>query len=123
MNVSNQKPQAFTARAAAILTTGEVASQAFNVNNTLDGFVQVAIDFTVGSLTNCTFKPQINDGRGWYDVTTPGNLVLTASGAKAFAINCKGMKQFRVTAQGSGTVTGSSATIVFSYQTAGGALG
>lgn len=129
MNLSKHVVQGFVARAAAVTTNSAVASAAFNVNQSLDGWVQVYIDFTKGSLTSADFQPQLNDGLGWYDVTDPGKLNLTAdaivaSGAgKSFAVNCKGAKQFRVTVLGNGTVTNSSAKILFGWQTAGGVTG
>ena len=113
----------FTARAAAILINAEADAAVLNVNQTLDGWVQVYIDFTVGSLTNAVFTPQINDGSGWYNVTDPGALTLTASAAKAFAVCCKGAKQFRIAVTSTGTVTNSSATVKYGWQDAGGATG
>jgi hypothetical protein len=111
-------------RAAAVLTTSAVASAVFNVNATTDGSVEVFIDFTLGSLTNGIFNPQISpDGTNWYDVTSPGALTLTASGSKAFLVPAKGAKQFRVQVTGTGTVTGSSAKVAIGYQDLGGVLG
>jgi hypothetical protein len=114
----------FAARAAAILTTSPVATAVLNVPATLDGWVQVNVAFTLWSLTNVIIKPQILGPDGnWEDVTDPGSLTLTADGNKAFAVCCKGAKQFRCTATGTGTVTSSSLALWFGYQTAGGVSG
>lgn len=120
-NASKQHP-GVQLRAAAILTTAAVASAVFNVNATVDGYLQVFIDFTLGSLTNGIFTPQVSpDGTNWYNVTNPGALTLTASGSSAFLVPCKGAKQFRMTVLGTGTVTSSSAKINVGYQDLGGA--
>lgn len=110
-------------RAAAVLTNSAVGSSPIAVGATLDGFIGVQIDFTLGSLTNGLFDPQVsNDGTNWYSLTTPGVLTLTANGTKAFNVCAKGFKLFRVAVTGTGTVTSSSATVQCGYQVAGGAL-
>lgn len=120
-NASKQHP-GVPLRAAAILTNAAVASAVFNVNATVDGYIQVFIDFTLGSLTNGIFNPQVSpDGTNWYDVTNPGALTLVASGSKAFLVPCKGAKQFRMQVTGTGTAAGSSAKVSMGYQDLGGA--
>ncbi len=114
---------AVVGRAALILTTGAVATAIIPVNQTLDGWLMVYCNFTIGSLTNATFTPQVTyDGTNWFNLTDPGVLTLTATGLSAFPCNCLGAKQFRVLVQGSGTVTSSSATVTFGYRIAGGAV-
>lgn len=121
--ISNQKVKV-VGRAAAVLTNAAVASNVVQVNQTLDGWITVYANFTIGSLTNVILNPQISDdGTNWYDVTDPGTLTITATGKKAFSICSKGAKQFRVQATGTGTVTSSSLALNFGYQTAGGVLG
>src|SRR6266702_5159221 len=122
-NASRQHCRGNLARVAVVLTNSAVATAVQNVQNTIDGWIQVYVDFTLGSLTNVIIKPQVNDGTSstWSDVTDPGTLTLTADGNKAFAVNCKGAKQFRCTATGTGTVTSSSLAIRFCWQDAGGA--
>lgn len=121
--ISNPKVKV-VGRAAAVLTNAAVASNVVPVNQTLDGWITVYCNLTLGSLTNVIINPQVSDdGTTWYDVTDPGTLTMTATGTKAFPICAKGAKQFRVQATGTGTVTGSSLKINFGYQIAGGALG
>ena len=110
------------ARASTVLTNAAVGTTPLSVGATLDGFVGVQINFTIGSLSNGIFNPQVsNDGATWYDVTKPGLLTLTASGNKAFAVNCNGFKLFRVAVTGTGTVTSSLAAIWYGYLIDGGA--
>lgn len=124
MALSSRQVSNYTARAAAILTTSTVNTTPLDIHRTIDGWVQVFIDFTVGSLTNATFNPQILGSDGtWRDCSDPGVLTLTASGHKAFAVCAKGAKQLRVGVLGSGTVTSSSATVTYGWQEAGGAVG
>lgn len=104
-------------RAAAILTTSEVDSAIFSTNAALDGKVQVYVNFTLGSLTNGIFTPYISDdGTNWYAVSSPGALTLTATGKKAFIVDCNGSKLFKVSTTGTGTVTSSSAKVKIGYR-------
>lgn len=121
--ISNQKTKV-VGRAAAVLTNAAVATSVVPVNQSLDGWITVYANFTLGSLTNVIINPQLSDdGTNWYDVSDPGALTLTATGKKAFSVCAKGAKQFRCQATGTGTVTSSSLTLNFGYQIAGGALG
>lgn len=111
--------RATIARAAAILTTGEVAAAAVQLQNTHGAEVSVAIDFTLGSLTNCTFRFYGSvDGTNWdrlFVGGTASNVVLTASDDIAVLLSAPGYKFFRASAQGSGTTTSSSATITYRW--------
>jgi hypothetical protein len=108
------------ARASAVLTTGEVAATRLDLNETFNSRVTVSIDFTVGSLTNCTFRYFVSmDGTTYYPIETTGggvvSHVLTADGTKVVTIDAPGWKWFRVSAQGSGTVTNSLAALSYRY--------
>lgn len=104
-------------RAAAILTTGAVASSTVRVLATLTQRVTLFVRFTLGSLTNVIITPQVSyDGSTWHDVTSPGALTLTASGNKAVPLDLTGAKLFRATAQGTGTVTSSSLQLDVGWQ-------
>ncbi|TXH41900.1 MAG: hypothetical protein E6Q97_36660 [Desulfurellales bacterium] len=117
MPISSQVGAPQLIRSAAILTTGAVASSNFPLQTTLDQWVNLQADFTIGSLTNVIITPQVsNDGSTWYDVTSPGAATLTATGTKTIPVCCKGWKLFRATAQGTGTVTSSSLTLTVNYQ-------
>jgi hypothetical protein len=104
-------------RAAAILTTGAVASSNTRALATLTQRLMLFVDFTIGSLTNVIITPQVSvDGTTWYDITDPGALTLTATGKKAVPLNIQGAKLFRCTAQGTGTVTSSSLQLDVAWQ-------
>ena len=93
------------------------------------------IAFTKGSLTNASFKiygtpDEINRAGGvrWFPVTvatyTAGVAVLddlvillAASGNKSYEFGVGAWKGIRVTAQSSGTVTGSEAEVILSFRT------
>lgn len=109
-------------RAAAILTTGEVLSTAFDMANTLDGAVTVDLSFTKGSLDNVimvsygsadnvTYKP-LHHG------VTAVTETLTASGERLYMLKPAGVRYVKVGLQGTGTVTSSSATTTLYYQRA-----
>lgn len=121
-NQSKMTGALLNARAAAVLTTAAVAAATLPVQNTPEGTIMVDVDFTLGSLTSATFTPQVSDdGVNWRTLSDPGALgPLTATGSYSFPCICKGKKYFRVTAIGVGTVTGSSATISYRWQAAGG---
>ena len=103
--------------AAAGIANAEADTTAVNVNATVTQKVAVFINFTVGSLTSATFKPQLSiDGTNWFDVTTPGSLALTATGKKTFVVDCTGAKLFRIAVTSSGTITNSAVTIDIAYQ-------
>lgn len=106
-NSSSKVPT--TIRSAAILTGSAVASSTVRIPATADQRIMVYADFTIGSLTNVIITPQVSyDGTNWFNLTSPGALTATATGKYAIPCNCQGAKLFRVTAQGTGTVTSSS---------------
>jgi hypothetical protein len=107
----------FPIRAAAILTNAAVASLVIPVNPTLTQKLMLYVDFTLGSLTNVLIQAQVTyDGTNWFDCTVPGLLTLTATGKKAVLVDVAGAKQFRATAQGTGTVTSSSLQLDAGWQ-------
>lgn len=110
------------ARVAAILTTSEVAAATLDLNKT-SGKVSVEFDFTVGSLTNVILRWYVSkDGSTWVPVEDFAGAVsktLTATAARALVIDCAGWKNFRVSAQGTGTVTSSSLTLNYRYRVHG----
>lgn len=110
-------------RAAAILTTSEVAATAFAImGNAAESEVLVDLRFTLGSLTNGIVRfyaldPQ--DGTTWVPIQdTAGNVsyTLTASTDRMFHIRAPGVNSIRASIQGTGTVTSSSATITYRYR-------
>ncbi len=111
------------ARASAVLTTGEVQADELDLNETFSSLVTAHISFTLGSLTNCTFRfyasPDLSSSGTYYPVKTMGggvtNLVLTGDTEVIESFSLPGMKWFRVSAQGSGTVTSSLAAITYRY--------
>ena len=112
--------KALLARAAAILTTGEVAGASLDLNSTYASQVTVDLSFTVGSLTNVTFKAYVSmDGTTWVPVNVSGTAyseVLTGTATRAYSLpSLAGWKFFRATLQGSGTATSSSATMYYRY--------
>jgi hypothetical protein len=114
----------FNARAAAILTTAEVAATAFDLNNAFNSTVTVDLSFTAGSLTNVTVRFYAShDGTTYKAIAVAGALVaevLTASAERCYVMPAlAGWKFFRVTLQGSGTTTSSSATVTYHYLQAG----
>lgn len=116
--------KSFVVRASAILTTGEVAGNVFDLNNAHESRVSVAIDFTVGSLTNCTFRYYVSkDGVTYYPLETAAGGVVshvpTVDTTKAVLIDGCGWKFLKVSAQGSGTLTNSLAALSIYYLQAG----
>lgn len=115
------------ARAAAILTTGEVAASAIDVNDIAPHTqIIVDVDFTLGSLTNVILKAYCSmDGSTYVQMAegpaaTLAGVTLTASDTRYWALPVPtGAKWFRVTAQGTGTVTSSSLTLNYRYQRRG----
>ncbi len=109
-----------TVRAAAILTTSEVRTTAFDMANTLDGGITIDMSFTKGSLDNVimivygsaddvTYKPM-------YAGVTAMTETLTANGERLYVIKPSGVRYVKVGVQGTGTVTSSSCTIAIRYQ-------
>ena len=121
---SSAPNKAFAARAAAILTTGEVAATAIDLNEAWGGKVSVALDFTIGSLTNVIVRHYVSmDGTTYYPLAT-GTAVLTktvsATATRAYSMtDMGGWKFYRATLQGTGTVTSSTATLTYRYLRSG----
>jgi hypothetical protein len=112
--------KAFAARAAAILTTSEVAATALDLNVAYASRVTVDLRFTLGSLTNATVRFYASvDGTTWIPLNTGAGALtetLTADATRCYALpSLAGWKFFRASIQGSGTVTSSSATITYRY--------
>lgn len=111
------------ARAAAILTTGEVAAAGLDLNEAWSADVAVQADFTLGSLTNVVLRFYASvDGATWYQVYAGTSVLaaltatLTANGTITVPVPALGgFKFFRATAQGTGTVTSSSLTLTYRY--------
>lgn len=113
------------ARAAAILTTAEVAATALDLNKSYGSNVTASLDFTIGSLTNVTVRHYVSiDGTTYYPIVVDGGTVmsevLTASSTRAYVMpSLAGWKYYRMTLQGSGTATSSTASITYRYLAAG----
>lgn len=118
---SSAPNKSFVGRAAAILTTGEVAGNAFDLNNAWASQVSVDFSFTKGSLTNVIVKFYASIDGSTYDpiYDAQGNQLtetLTADGERCYQVPMlPGWKWFRVSVQGTGTVTGSSAEFNYLY--------
>lgn len=111
-----------TARAAAILTTGAVDASIFTLPKAWAERLAVDMRFTLGSLTNCTFAFYVadKDQTAWIPIESAGgnvSWVPTASGNRSVVIEAPGWSFFKVTCQGSGTVTSSSATVYYRWIT------
>jgi len=109
------------ARAAAILTTGEVAGASFDLNEAFNSQVSVFLDFTIGSLTNVIARFYASmDGTTFYPIAAPTGAVMTetitANGTRAYTLpSLCGWKYFRASLQGTGTATSSTATMTYRY--------
>lgn len=119
--MASQAPnKSLAARAAAILTTGEVAATALDLNEAWGSRVSVFLDFTIGSLTNVVVRFYVSmDGTTYYPIAA-GSAVMTetvsATATRAYAPEgLVGWKWFRVSLQGTGTVTSSTATLTYRY--------
>lgn len=107
-------------RAAAILTTGEVAGSSLDLNATYASQVTVDFSFTLGSLTNVTVRFYVSmDGSTFVPINVSGTAyseVLTATSTRAYSLpSLAGWKFFRASVQGSGTTTSSSCTYTYRY--------
>ncbi len=95
-----------TGRAADILTTGEVFG--------------TALTFTIGSLTNVIVKFYGSADDVTYDPLANGIAVLTetltASAERMYVISAPGVRYFKASVQGTGTVTSSTCAYVYRYQ-------
>jgi hypothetical protein len=112
-------------RAAAILTTGEVAAETFDLTNAGGSELLADLRFTLGSLTNGIFRFYAldpDDGTTWVPLADlAGNVsyTFTASTTRMIWLRAPGVKSVRVTVQGTGTVTSSSATVTYRYKRPG----
>jgi hypothetical protein len=107
-------------RAAAILTTSEVAGAALDLAQVHDSHVTVDLSFTIGSLTNVVVRFYASmDGTTYdpiYNGTTAVTETITASGERAYVLpRLSGWKKMRVSVQGTGTVTSSSAAFTYRW--------
>lgn len=118
---SSAPNKAQSGRSAAILTTGEVAGTSFDLNNAWGSMLTVDLSFTIGSLTNVTVKFYASTDNSTFDpiAVNGGTLmqeVLTASAERCYVVpSLAGWKYFRVTMQGSGTTTSSTANYTYRY--------
>jgi hypothetical protein len=113
-------------RASAVLTTGEVAGAALDLDLCKDKQVTIDLSFTLGMLTNITARFYGSmDGTTYdllADLSVPGtsSVVLTASTERIYIMPpLPGIKWFRVSLQGSGTVTSSLADFTYRYDRRG----
>ncbi len=117
---SSAPNKAFAVRASAVLTTGEVAGNSFDLNEAWGSKVNVQIDFTLGMLTNGIFRFYGSmDGTNFYLLhgTTGTTLAqtLTATSTISIPLFVHGWKFLRVSVQGTGTVTNSLAAVNLRY--------
>lgn len=110
----------FSVRSAAILTTGEVDGAIFDLDTAWGHGVGVKISFTLGSLTNGIFRFYVSDdGTNWFPLLGANGSTLTqtltASSTLAVPVQPLGWKSLKVSVQGTGTVTSSSATVSINY--------
>jgi hypothetical protein len=109
------------ARTAAILTTSEVAATAFDLNNAFNSQVCVDLSFTIGSLTNVIVRFYASmDGVTYDPIVVNGGTImtetLTASAERCYVVPpLAGWKNFRITLQGTGTATSSTANASYRY--------
>lgn len=108
------------ARAAAILTNGEVAALDLDLNDAWGARVNVQLDFTLGSLTNVIVKHYVSmDGTNYYVIssgTAAQTETITATAVRGITIpDLVGWKFYRTSLTGTGTLTSSSATLTYRY--------
>jgi hypothetical protein len=113
-------------RASAVLTTGEVAGAALDLDICKDKQVTIDLSFTIGMLTNVTVRFYGSTDGTTYDLlahlAVPGtsSVALTASTERMYVMPpLPGVKWFRVTVQGSGTVTNSLCDFTYRYDRRG----
>lgn len=113
----------FTVRAAAIMTTSEVAGTSFDLNSAADALITVDHRFTVGSADSGTFRYYVSmDASTWVPCESLNGDVSyapTANATKCATFLLPGWKWFRVSVQGAGTMTSSSATVSVRYHRKG----
>jgi hypothetical protein len=107
-------------RVAAILTTAEVAGSALPLDNVHDSQLSVDLSFTIGSLTNVIVRFYASADGTTYDPINVNGLTLsetlTASAEKCYIMPpLGGWKWFRVSLQGTGTATSSTADFTYRW--------
>jgi hypothetical protein len=107
-------------RAAAVLTTSEVAGALLDLSLSFDNSFSVELDFTIGSLTNVVVRFYGSaDGATWRPLSN-GTAVLTetitATASRYYMARLSGVRYVYVSVQGTGTVTSSSCTFTYRYQ-------
>lgn len=117
---SNTPNKVLAARSSTVLTTSEVAATRLDLNEAWGSMVDVQVDFTIGSLTNVILKGYVSmDGTNYYLHHGPTGAAitqtLTASATIAIPIIGVGWKWFRMSAQGTGTVTSSLLALNYRY--------
>lgn len=117
---SSAPNKATVGRSAAILTTGEVAGATFDLNNAWGSQVTVDLSFTIGSLTNVVVRFYASmDGTTFDPISLGSTLMtetLTASTERCYVMPAlPGWKNFRVSLQGTGTTTSSTANFTYRY--------
>jgi hypothetical protein len=117
---SSAPNESLAVRAAAIMTTSEVAGTSLDLNSAWGSRATVQIDFTLGSATNGIFRFYVSqDGSTWYTLYGATGAVLTqtltANSTIAIPVHAAGWKFLRVSVQGTGTMTSSSATVTARY--------
>lgn len=117
---SSAPNKATVGRSAAILTTGEVAGATFDLNNAWGSQVTVDLSFTLGSLTNVVVRFYASmDGTTFDPISLGSTLMtetLTASTERCYVMPAlPGWKNFRVSLQGTGTTTSSTANFTYRY--------
>ncbi len=122
--MANSAPnRSLVARASAILTNAAVAATKLDLNEAADGSVKVQVDFTVGMLTNVILRGYVSpDNVTWYQLFSGDSTSLAAlctlTGTNTICLNMPslgGMKWFRMTAEGTGTLTSSLLTLTYRY--------
>ncbi len=118
--------KALLGRASAVLTTGEVAGAALDLELAKDKRVVVDFSFTIGMLTNVTVRFYGSMDGTTYDLigdlAVPGtsSVALTANTERLYTMPpLMGVKWFRVSVQGSGTVTNSLCDFTYRYERRG----
>lgn len=121
--MSNYAYKATTARASSVLTTGEVAAATLKLDDCFQGRVSVHVAFTLGMLTNVVLRPYVSmDGTNFVQLANPAasaGTVLsqtpTANYTASLCFDCAGWKYFRMSAQGTGTVTNSLLALTYRH--------
>jgi len=116
--------RAQSGRASAVLTTGEVAGAAVDLHRVKDKLITVDVSFTIGMLTNVILYFYGSMDGTTYDIIRDGIIpvteTLTASTETLYVVQCPpGVKFFRVSAKGTGTVTSSLLDYTYRYDRIG----